>query len=129
MFEPTATDKAIKYGAAAVVVVGALWAISHVMQEHRDEAHTRATAATVAAMDASLEPLQRLQDRAIDGMAAHVERIQSQQLEARVRAAELREAAKPKAYRWRDADGQWHISDRAPEGVEAEVIPLTQQRR
>lgn len=29
------------------------------------------------------------------------------------------------AYRWKDANGQWHISDRAPpEGVQAEITVL-----
>lgn len=34
-------------------------------------------------------------------------------------------ATQPSAYRWKDAKGQWHISDRPPApGIEAEIIPI-----
>lgn len=123
MFEQSATDKAMKYGAAAVIAIGTLWAIRYAARND-EKAEAQAMEAVVSAMDKSVKPLQRLQDAAIDGMAAHVERVQTQQAEARARAEEKREAGTPKAYRWKDATGQWHLSDSPPPGVQAEVIPI-----
>lgn len=39
-------------------------------------------------------------------------------------AAKLEEPAQKTVYRWTDKNGDWHLSDKAPENVKAEVIPL-----
>lgn len=69
-----------------------------------------------------MEPVEAAALKALDEYGKSIER---QNAERRKQREADREARRPKAYRWKDADGSWHISDQPPaESIAVEVIPL-----
>lgn len=95
--------------------------------EPKDSTVTQQAAKAVA--DAALaegqrrvQPLGVATQKALDQMH---EDYQKKAAERRAVTVADREARAPKAYRWKDKDGTWHISDTppAPE-IAVEVIPL-----
>lgn len=68
-----------------------------------------------------MKPVDTASQKALDDIyAGHVKREAAR----KAKIAADRESRAPKAYRWQDDAGTWHLSDRPPEGYTAEVIRL-----
>lgn len=77
----------------------------------------------VAAGQKLMQPVQDATLKALDGISQDFQRKEA---ERRAKLAADREARTPKAYRWKDKDGAWHLSDNPPaDDVAVEVIPVT----
>lgn len=84
-----------------------------------------AEAVATTTMETSQKLMKPAGAAAVAGIEAHVEATNQRATEMKEQRLLEREAMKPKAYRWKDKSGQWHISDiPPPEGTAAEVIPL-----
>lgn len=71
---------------------------------------------------AQLKPVEDAAVNAIQQLGADIERKEA---ERKAKIAADREARAPKAYRWKDANGQWHLSDSPPENAaQVETIRL-----
>ena len=69
--------------------------------------------------------MQPVQDATLQALVEYGRRMAEREAARRAQLAADREARRPKAYRWKDRDGTWHLSDREPTDPEAvEVIPL-----
>jgi hypothetical protein len=134
MFEEDEETKVTRYVGIALLAAGALWVGTYIVRSAQNAADERsarklfkelavdAGAASVAAGQAVMQPVQDATFKALSGMQEDFERREA---ERRSRLAAEREARQPKAYRWKDKDGVWHLSDAAPQGESAvEVIPL-----
>lgn len=87
----------------------------------------KSTAEAIAAgtMEASQRLMKPAEEAALQGIADHLEATNARGAATKEKRLAAAEAAKPKAYRWKDAAGQWHISDTAPsDGTATEVIAL-----
>lgn len=80
-----------------------------------------------AAFNAMRPQLNKAHEAAAAGLQAHGDKLLAASKARQERIALERAAAAPKAYRWKDESGQWHISDVAPpSGTDVEIIHLAQ---
>lgn len=76
-------------------------------------------------VSASAEVTKPVNDAMQDALKQMGDGFERRNEERKARTEADREARQPKAYRWKDKNGQWHVSDQVPpEGTEYEVIVL-----
>lgn len=84
-----------------------------------------AQAIATGTMEASQRLMKPVEEAALQGIDAHLEATNARGEAIKAKRLAAEEAAKPKAYRWKDTAGQWHISDTAPtDRTATEVIAL-----
>lgn len=104
MFEDDSTTTTLRFAIIAATILGAAWLTIYAVQAHRT---ARAEKEAIEAINALALP---------PGTANfHVKPL----------PASLQPDAPKQAYRFKDAGGAWHITDRLPpDGTAFEVIPL-----
>lgn len=106
---------------ATIALIAAAFVINYSTRLAND---SRALEAAAKALPDTLPPLRAIEQAANQGMANHVANVNAKLAEQRADARERAEAEKPKAYRWKDDAGTWHLSDVPPKTGAVEIIPL-----
>lgn len=130
MFDNDASTKTLRIiGIAAVVLIGGA-VIAYKFHESHNRAEQQTAIATfnalaheaAAAGSTLMRPVEDATLQAFQNIQNDFERKEAAR---RAQIAADREARTPKAYRYKDSTGAWHISDRVPpEGTPFEIIPL-----
>lgn len=134
MFDDSQESKLARYLGIAVLAAAALWIGTYIVRSAQNAADERsdgkvtrriandAGAASVAAGQAVMQPVHDATLKALGDIQADFEQREARRRE---KIAAEREARQPRAYRWKDKEGIWHLSDTAPQdGSPVEVIPV-----
>lgn len=124
----------VKYVGIALLAAAALWVGAYIVRSAQNQADIRAArklpgeplgdlgAAAATVSKALMQPVHDATMKSLDEIQQDYERREA---ERKAQIAAEREARRPKAYRWKDKDGVWHLSDAAPQdGSAVEVIAV-----
>ncbi|MDQ2641285.1 MAG: DUF4124 domain-containing protein [Pseudomonadota bacterium] len=130
------TRNRISYAAIALVATGSLWTGTYIVRSAQLAAEERAAEERLAELSRSAAPfvgaaaqtmMQPVQDGTVQALNDLNRQFLLKEAARKEKLAAEREAGIPKAYRWKDPAGTWHLSQTPPpnDAEAVEVIPVT----